>query len=87
MILAVYNLPRCIFESLTLEDFIRTVYTCISDYKNINHQIFIEGLLMWNNIPYDFEDNKIIAHFKKDVEITLKETEYGYILNGIRKLQ
>lgn len=51
-----------------LETFIGISNHCVKNVK-MNHRLFFEGFLLWNETPYEYDGNAIIAKFDRDVRI------------------
>ena len=74
-----------VFTPVNLSKFCPTVLNCLQNF-HIDHRIFIESLLMWNGTLYEWNDNKIIAHFEQDLEITFEQVDEFLRVSGMKSI-
>ena len=68
------KLPTTVFASINADTFFRLSARCLPMF-NVEHRTFVESLLMWNGIPYEWKLKKLMAHFNEDVELSFEEEE------------
>ncbi len=74
VLMAFNNVPKEVFAPVDLHKFSQTILAIIQQY-NVNHEILVESYLMWNGTKYEWESDKIIAHFKEDLCIEFEKIE------------
>ena len=45
---------------------------CVQQFT-IDHKIFVEGFLAWNNTKYEWDKHTLIAHFQQDLKIEFEQ--------------
>lgn len=68
VLMAFSNVPAFVFYPVDAPEFTTTVMNCIQQ-KAVEHKIFVESFLMWNGTKYEWEGDKIIAHFSVDLAV------------------
>lgn len=76
------GVPEEVFAPVDLQRFCSAVVDCLQTFC-MDHKIFIESLLMWNGTSYDWEDNKIIAHFEQDLQVSFEEVDEMLRISGL----
>lgn len=71
------GVPEEVFNPVGIEKFVDLTMQCIQNF-DVDHKIFIESFLCWNGIKYDWNNNKLIAHFNKNLIIEFEQAD-GYI--------
>ncbi len=66
------KVPAPIFGAVNAETFFALAAKCFPMF-NVDHRVFIESLLRWNGIPYEWKVQKLVAHFDSDVELSFQE--------------
>ena len=62
------GLPEAVFAPVDSLKFLRLTTQCLEHFS-IDHKIFVEGFLAWNNTPCQWQDQTLTAHFAEDVQI------------------
>lgn len=68
---AIKDLPDIVFSTVDKREFIDIVSACIDSYT-LNHKLFVESFLNWNQNEYKWQGNTIIADFGKDGELKIE---------------
>ena len=63
-----------IFAPVDIQNFVSITTRCIQQF-HIDHKIFTEGFLTWNNTEYEWSDQTLIAHFPQDLNITFERVD------------
>lgn len=71
---AVTRVDEKVFAPVTCHAFASITTQCIQQFP-VDHRIFTESFLSWNGTPYEWSDNKIIAHFEDDLCIEFERVE------------
>ncbi len=67
------GVPDEVFDSVKMQKFIDITMWCIQQFE-VNHIIFVEGFLIWNGTPYEWQGNTIVAHFDQDLRIDFEQS-------------
>ncbi len=62
------KVPNDMLVKADLKTFIGIANHCLKNLK-MNHRLFFEGFLLWNEIPYEYDGNAIVAKFEDEVRI------------------
>ena len=81
--LGIGNAPEEVYAPVDRNEFKKIVARGIEAYT-IDHKIFLEAFLEWNNTPYEWDGDKVIAHFDKDVIFVFEEDEGDYCITSIK---
>ena len=81
--LGIGNAPEEVYAPVERNEFKKIVTKCIEDFT-IDHKIFLEAFLEWNKTPYEWDGDKVIAHFDKDVIFVFEEDEGDYCITTIK---
>lgn len=68
------DVPEEVFQPIGIEKFSNLTMQCIQNF-DVDHKIFIESFLRWNGTKYDWNDNKIVAHFNQDLLIEFEQAD------------
>lgn len=60
-----------IFSSINAGKFIDITMKCIQQFS-LNHKLFIESFLEWNKTKYEWQEDIIVADFRKDGELKIE---------------
>ena len=60
-----------VFTPVDAKDFADIVVRCIQQFP-LNHKLFIESFLEWNETKYKWQGNSIIADFQKDGKLKIE---------------
>jgi len=60
-----------VFSSVSAKEFVDITVKCIQQFS-LNHKLFIESFLEWNETKYKWEGNSIIADFQKDGKLKIE---------------
>ncbi len=66
------GVPDQVFAPVDMQKFISITTQCIQQF-HIDHKIFAEGFLLWNNTTYDWNNQTLIAHFRQDLKIEFEQ--------------
>lgn len=66
--------PPSVFRAMNAATFFQLASKCFPMF-NVDHRFFVESLLMWNGIPYEWKLKKLLAHFDEDVELSFLEEQ------------
>ena len=69
-----------VFTPVDAKEFVDITVKCIQQFS-LNHKLFIESFLEWNETKYKWQGNLIIADFEKDGELKI---EFEKIENNFR---
>lgn len=75
-----------VFRPIDVHNFISLSMECIQQFE-LDHKIFIESFLRWNEIKYEWQENSIIAHFKQDLLIEFEEVEDFLRIKNIQTVE
>ena len=79
--MAFSEVPASVFTPVDIPEFASTVMKCIQQ-MTLEHQVFVESFLMWNGTAYDWDGDRLIAHFSKDLLISFEKAgEFRRISN------
>ena len=53
------------------------IMECVKQYS-VDHKILTESLLQWNNTPYEWDDDTLIASFPQKLYIGFQQTGDHY---------
>lgn len=84
--MAFSDVPETVFAPVNAEKFASIVIDCIQNY-HIDHQIFVESFLMWNNTKYDWQDQQIVAHFSTDIIIVFEQIHEFMRISSIKNIK
>lgn len=66
------GVPDQVFDSVDIHKFISITTQCIQQF-HLDHKIFVEGFLLWNNTKYEWNDQTLTAHFQQDLKIEFEQ--------------
>ena len=72
-----------VFRPVDMQQFISVTMEAIQGFE-VDHKIFVESLLMWNGTKYDWNGEKLVAHFPQDLEIAFEKVADGSRIAGIK---
>lgn len=81
--LGIGNAPEEVYAPVDRNEFKKIVARGIKAYT-IDHKIFLEAFLEWNNTPYEWNGDNVIAHFDKDLVFVFEEDEGDYCITSIK---
>ena len=81
--LGIGNAPEEVYAPVDWNEFKKIVARGIKAYT-IDHKIFLEAFLEWNNTPYEWNGDNVIAHFDKDLVFVFEEDEGDYCITSIK---
>lgn len=81
--LGIGNAPEEVYAPVDRNEFKKIVARGIEAYT-IDHKIFLEAFLEWNNTPYEWNGDNVIAHFDKDLVFVFEEDEGDYCITSIK---
>ena len=58
--------------SIDVLKFVSITTQCIQQF-HIDHKIFVEGFLSWNNTKYEWDNQTLLAHFQQDLKIEFEQ--------------
>lgn len=56
-----------------------------TDYP-MDHKIFVESLLLWNGTEYEWDGNRIVAHFPAKLGISFEQTDSFMRISAMKSL-
>lgn len=68
------GVPDNVFAPVDIHKFISITTQCIQQF-HIDHKIFVEGFLLWNNTKYDWNGHVLTAHFQQDLKIEFEQVD------------
>lgn len=74
ILVAFSGVPDNVFMPVDIHKFISITTQCIEQWY-IDHKIFVEGFLLWNNTKYEWKDLVLTAHFQQDLKIEFEQTD------------
>lgn len=66
------GVPETVFAPVDLPKFLSITTQCIQQFP-IDHKIFVEAFLLWNNTSYDWDGLGLAAHFPQDLLIEFEQ--------------
>ncbi len=66
------GVPDSVFASANAQKFVSITTQCIQHF-HIDHKIFVEGFLSWNDTKYEWNGQTLIAHFQQDLKIEFEQ--------------
>ncbi len=66
------GVPDHVFAPVDIHTFLSITTQCIQQF-HINHKIFVESFLLWNNTKYDWNGYTLTAHFQPDLKIEFEQ--------------
>ena len=66
------GVPDSVFASVDVQKFVSITTQCIQQF-HIDHKIFVEGFLSWNNTKYEWDNQTLLAHFQQDLKIEFEQ--------------
>ncbi len=66
------GVPDNVFDPVDIHKFISITTQCIQQF-HIDHKIFAEGFLLWNNTKYEWNNRTLTAHFQQDLRIEFEQ--------------
>lgn len=66
------GVPDSVFASIDVQKFVSITTQCIQQF-HIDHKIFVEGFLSWNNTQYEWDNQTLLAHFQQDLKIEFEQ--------------
>lgn len=74
VLVAFSGVTEQVFAPIDASAFVSLTMQCIQQF-HVDQKIFVESLLLWNGTSYDWEQNKIIAHFPQDLSIEFEQAD------------
>jgi len=68
------GVPDSVFAPADIHKFISITTQCIQQF-HIDHKIFVEGFLSWNDTKYEWNHQTLIAHFEQDLKIEFERAD------------
>ena len=65
------EVPEEVFSPVDVKKFVDITIKCIQQFS-LNHKLFVESFLNWNQNEYKWQGNTIIADFGKDGELKIE---------------
>ena len=81
--LAVSNATEEVFAPVDMDEFINLTVECAQQFLPLHHKIFVESFLQWNQVEFDFEKDRIIAHFQQDLHIIFEQSSGEYRIDSL----
>ena len=85
IMMAFSGIADTVFNPVDMQNFISTTMNCIQQFE-VNHKIFVESFLIWNGTSYEWNGDKLIAHFVQDLEISFERAGDVLRISGIKSL-
>ena len=84
ILVAIDGVDEKVFSSVSAKDFVDITIKCIQQFS-LNHKIFVESFLEWNETKYKMQGDTIIADFEKDgkLMIELEKIENNFRIKNI----
>lgn len=76
------DVPSAVFAPVDLHKFISITTQCIQQFS-IDHKIFVEGFLLWNQTKYEWKHQTLIAHFQQDLNIEFEQVNGFWRMSAI----
>ena len=74
VLMAFSDVPNSVFNPVDVHKFVSIAMNCLESFS-IEHKIFIESFLHWNNTVYNWEGNTIVADFSQKLHIEFEQVE------------
>lgn len=68
------GVPDSVFAPVDVQKFASLTMQCIQQF-DVDHKIFVEGFLSWNQTNYEWNNQALIAHFQQDLKIEFTEVD------------
>ncbi len=79
------DVPESVFSPVDDLRFTSVTMQCIQQFP-VDHKIFVESLLIWNGTEYEWEDNRIVAHFPAKLGISFEKTDAFMRISAMKTL-
>lgn len=66
------GVPEAVFAHVDATKFLSVTMQCTQQFL-LDHKAFIEGFLTWNNTPYDWDGQMLVAHFPQEIKIAFEQ--------------
>ena len=83
IMMAFSGMTDAVFAPIDMQKFINVTMQCIQQFE-VEHKIFVESFLMWNGTSYQWNGNKLVAHFEQDLEISFERIGEVVRISGIK---
>lgn len=74
VLMAFTQLPERVFDPVDVHKFVSVTMDCVQKYA-VDHKIFIESFLHWNQIEYHWEGQTIVAEFAQRLYIEFEQAD------------
>lgn len=81
---AVQNVPDEVFQPVLVSDFFQITLSCIFQQFPVDHKVFLENFLEWNQTPFNWNGDILTAHFEKDLWIKFKLEDNEYFISEMK---
>lgn len=82
VLIAFSRVPDKVFAPVDIHKFISITTQCMQQF-HIDHKIFVEGFLLWNNTKYDWSSRILTAHFQQDLKIEFEQVNDFYRIRAM----
>lgn len=79
------GVPDDVFKPVSMHKFVDITMQCIQSY-NVDHKIFLESFLLWNGTKYEWDNNKLTAHFDQNLIIEFEQADKFMRICNIKTL-
>lgn len=78
------NIPEEVFKPISAKTFIDTTLQAIQQFQ-VEHRIFLTSFLFQNDTPYEWSEDKLIAHFSNgnDIIFSLEKVDDTWHISNI----
>ncbi|MCR5640872.1 MAG: hypothetical protein K6G04_05900 [Lachnospiraceae bacterium] len=68
------KLPSAVFNPVKADTFFKLAARSFPMF-NVEHRTFVESLLLWNGVSYEWKLKKLLAHFDEDIELSFEDDD------------
>lgn len=80
---ALCDMPKELFAPVDSLTFINSVSQCIQHFY-LDHKIFVESFLRWNQTPFDWSGDTLTARFDADVVVEFEQAGENYRIKNLK---
>ena len=81
-----HGVSKEVFKPIDLLKFVSITGQCVQNFT-VNHKIFVEAFLQWNQTKYTWDGDTIIADFSQKLYIVFEKVEDLYRIIEIKTKQ
>lgn len=82
--IALDDVPHGIFESIDGMTFLQYTTQCIQSFY-LNHRIFVESFLRWNQTPFEWKGDTLTAFFETSIAVEFEKSGKNYRIKNLHQ--